>query len=69
MKSAKPQKVCYLGKRRCPPVWKCRKCGRKTCEHFCGIKDPRDRSALCSGCYTRGYTARERAALFGMDEA
>jgi hypothetical protein len=42
-------KRCHLG-RRCPPVWTCRGCGAKCCEHLCGLKLP-DGTARCARCF------------------
>ncbi len=34
----------------CKAHWTCRVCKRKTCEHFCILKESADSSALCGRC-------------------
>lgn len=49
-----PPKVCRAGRKRCPPVWKCRHCGRMVCEHFCGSK-VRNGDELVASCGNCGH--------------
>jgi hypothetical protein len=42
-------KRCLCCKRESRATWKCRDCGRETCEHFCGNKSD-DGTATCGGC-------------------
>lgn len=45
--AAEPSKVCGRGS--CRASWKCRACGRMTCEHLCSLKT-KDGAATCSRC-------------------
>lgn len=57
----------------CRAVWTCRVCERKTCEHLCGRKDSKARTAVCGRCgieqaqkrWTPAKRAEARAQLGG----
>jgi hypothetical protein len=44
-------KVCRIcaNAAKAPFLWRCRNCGRKTCEHLCGFKTADD-TAMCQPC-------------------